>query len=93
MSPFTAMRSRAWIIDSASTIAAPRSPNERIQSPISRPAELRVVRKPALNDCAVRLTRYPSQLSRSRWASRLVDSGHAMIILVASRGPSVAPGT
>jgi len=46
MSPFTAMRSRAWIIDSASTIAAPRSPNERIQSPISRPAELRVVRKP-----------------------------------------------
>ena len=45
MSPFTATRSRAWIIDSASTIAAPRSPNERIQSPISRPAELRVVRK------------------------------------------------
>jgi hypothetical protein len=50
-SPFTATRSRAWIIDSASMIVAPRSPNESIQSPISPPpAELHGGAKAPPND-------------------------------------------
>jgi hypothetical protein len=49
-SPFTATRSRAWINESASMIAAPRAPNESIQSPISPapPAELLGLRRPHL---------------------------------------------
>jgi hypothetical protein len=83
---FTATRSRAWLIVSASTIAAPRSPNESTQSPISPPP-------------AKLLEKDPIQLSGTRdfsqdscWASRLADSGRPMIVLVASRCPCVATG-
>jgi hypothetical protein len=93
-SPFTATRSRAWIIVSASMIAAPRSPNESIQSPISPPPgdlSCLVVRKAqstaVLSDLLENLSQGP------RWASHLADSGRPMIVLVASRGPCVATGT
>ena len=93
-SPFTATRSRAWIIVSASMIAAPRSPNESIQSP-DQPAprgfELIGVRKAQLAAVPSGLLENLSQ--GPRWASHLADSGRPMIVLVASRDPCVATGT
>src|SRR4029077_13905243 len=41
-----------------------------------------------------RIVRFTRDLSQgSRWASRLADSGRAMIVLVASCGPCMATGT